>query len=182
MRLITLYLFIILLLTSAAESREGFWYVGAGGGATFLDDKDKAFVSIDEKSFTAKAYVGYRASDYLAFELEYAYLGNYDFTIGSVEDTAEAQSLGANIVVMYPLIWDGIELFTPLGLTAIKADYGIRDKTTGGYKFGFGVAYTPTKVFTMKLGVEANFFSLRSGGDDFDQHISSVYAALQYNF
>ena len=182
MRLLGLYMFIILLCVSTAQAREEFWYLGAGGGSTFLQDKEDAFEEIEEKSFTAKTYLGYRASHYLALELEYAYLGEYDLIRASVEDKAEFSALSFSIVVMYPLVFEDFELYTPVGISAIAADYGIDDDVIGGFKLGFGIAYTPTKHFTMRMGGEVTVFDLEVEETKFKQNLASVYATVQVNF
>ena len=191
MRLVYLYMLAVLLSVTSVEAREEFWYVGAGGGATFLDDKDDLFTEIDEKSTTVKAYVGYRVSTYIALEIDYAYYGEYDYaglldlpaTPGTT-GKAEYSALTGSIVVMYPLVWDGIELFTPVGLSLIDAKTDIKDKTTGGYKIGFGVAYTPSfsKHFTMRVGADVLVFDLEAGDEDYKQNLVSTYATIQYNF
>lgn len=191
MRIFGLYLLVILLFSSAAQAREEFWYLGAGGGATFLEDKDELFTSIDEKSTTAKAYVGYRVSTYIALEVDYAYYGEYDYQglLGNTatpgtSGSAEYSALSASIVVMYPLIWDGFELFTPVGVSLVDTQTDIKNKTTGGYKLGFGLAYTPSfsKHFTMRTGAEVLVFDLEGEDEDFKQNLASVYMTLQYNF
>ncbi len=188
MRLLYLYLLAAVLTVTSVEAREEFWYMGAGGGVTFLNDKDDLFNEIDEKSTTVKVYVGYRVSTYIALEIEYAYYGERDYkgvlTATSVTGKAEYAALTGSIVVMYPLIWDGIELFTPIGLSLIDAKTDIKDKTTGGYKAGFGLAYTPSfsKHFTMRVGVDILVFDLTAGDEDYQQNLASAYATLQYNF
>ena len=182
MRLFSLYILALFVLSSTAQAREEFWYLGAGGGATFLEDKDDAFDEIDEKSTVIKAYTGYRASTYLAFELEYSYMGEYDYTKSIIEDKAEFSALTASIVVMYPLIWEDFELYTPIGISGISADYGVDDEIVGGYRLGFGVAYTPSKHFTMRLGGDVTVFELESGDEDYKQNLASAYVTLQYNF
>ena len=191
MRLVYLYLLAVVLTATSVEAREEFWYMGAGGGATFLDDKDDLFTDIDEKSTTVKAYVGYRISTYIALEIDYAYYGEYDYAglVGnpSTPNTtgkAKYSALTGSIVVMYPLIWDGIELFTPIGISLIDAQTDIKDKTTGGYKAGFGVAYTPSfsKHFTMRVGIDILVFDLEGTDEDFKQNLVSTYATVQYNF
>jgi len=188
MRFISLMSLIMLLTFTSLEAREEFWYMGVGGGATFLEDADDAFNEIDEKSFIAKAYTGYRASNYVAFELEYAYLGEYDYRRLGIEDKADYSALSLEIVVMYPLVIDGLELFTPVGGSAILTDYGdnpeLDNKIVFGYKLGFGAAYTPPsyKHFTMRLGVEVFSFEIESTLEDYRQNIASAYATVQYNF
>ncbi|PHR59507.1 MAG: hypothetical protein COA44_00775 [Arcobacter sp.] len=191
MRIFNLYILVVLFLSSSVQAREEFWYFGAGGGATFLEDKDELFTDIDEKSTTVKAYVGYRVSTYIALEIDYAYYGEYDYQgiLGAdatpgTSGTAEYSALSASIVVMYPLIWDGIELYTPIGLSLIDTKTDIKDKTTGGYKLGFGVAYTPSfsKHFTMRVGTEILVFDLEGEDEDFKQNLASAYVTLQYNF
>jgi len=191
MRLFSLYLLAVLVLTSSVQAREEFWYVGAGGGATFLEDKDDLFTEIDEKSTTVKAYVGYRVSTYIALEVDYAYYGEYDYAgvldrPASLATTGRAKyaALSASIVVMYPLIWDGIELFTPVGICLIDAQTDLGDKTTGGYKLGFGMAYTPSfsKHLTMRVGTEVLVFDLEAADESFKQNLASAYVTLQYNF
>jgi len=191
MRLVYLYLLAVVLTVTSVEAREEFWYVGAGGGATFLNDKDDLFTDIDEKSFTAKAYVGYRVSTYIALEIDYGYYGEYDYkgllgnaATPNTTGKAEYKALTGSIVVMYPLVWDGIELFTPIGLCLIDTKTDIKSKTTGGYKAGFGVAYTPSfsKHFTMRIGVDVMVFDLEGADEDFKQNLVSTYATVQYNF
>ena len=193
MRLVYLYLLAVVLTVTSVEAREEFWYVGAGGGATFLNDKNDLFDEIDEKSFTARAYVGYRASTYIALEIDYGYYGEYDYT-GVLDHTlvekgtAEYKALTGSIVVMYPLVWDGIELFTPIGLCLIDTKTDEKSKTTTGYKAGFGVAYTPSfsKHFTMRVGVDVLVFDLEhedaTENKDYKQNLVSTYATIQYNF
>ena len=181
MRLISLYILAMFVLSSTVQAREEFWYLGVGGGTTFLEDDD-AFTSIDEKSDTLKAYVGYRASTYVAFELEYAYLGEYNYSQGPLEEKAEYSTVGLAIVVMYPLVWEDLDLYTPIGISGVAADYGVDDEIVSGYKLGFGVAYTPTKHFTMRVGGEVVFFDLDVIDETYRQQLSSVYATIQFNF
>jgi len=182
MRLIYLYVLALLVFTGSVQAREEFWYAGLGGGVTFLNDKDNAFTDIDEKSNMAKAYVGYRASTYLAFELEADYLGKYDYSRGALEDKAEFSTASLAIVVMYPLIWEDFELYTPIAVSAISADYGVKSETIGGYKLGFGVAYTPTKHFSMRLGGDVTIFDLEYADITYKQQLSTVNLSLQINF
>jgi len=191
MKLFSLYLFTVLLFTSSVQAREEFWYMGAGAGATFLEDSDDLFSSSEEKSTAYKAYVGYRVSTYIALEIDYAHFGTYEYAglLGNpatpnTTGSAEYAALSANIVVMYPLIWDGIELYTPIGIAMIDAKTDLKDKTIGGYKLGFGMAYTPpfSKHFTMRLGAEVLVFDLEVGEETYKQNLASVYATFQYNF
>ena len=182
MRLLSLYLLAILLLSSSVQAREEFWYMGVGGGVTFLDDKDDAFTSIEEKSTVAKAYLGYRASTYLAFEMEYAHLGTYEYQRSIISEEAELSTLGISIVVMYPLVVEELELYTPLSWAVMDADYVVQNEFIGTYKLGFGIAYTPTESFTIRLGTDVTVFELESSGETYKQNLVSAYTSLQYNF
>ena len=186
MKFLSLYVLAVLIFTSSVQAREEFWYVGAGGGATFLEDREDAFDNVDEKSTMGKLYVGYRASSYVAFEAEYSDLGEYDYTRGPLEEKAKYQAASFLIVIMYPLVWDDFELLTPIGVSIIDSDYGIDDETIAGGRLGFGLAYTPTKHFTIRAGADVTVFKLEATVDDvteeFTQNLVSTYITLQYNF
>jgi hypothetical protein len=182
-----IYLLLFLLLTmSSAQAREEFWYAGAGAGATYVDDDAGLYEELDNKGAMYKVYGGYRVSTYIALELEYADYGDYNYRIRTVRDEISYKSLTASIVVMYPLIWDEIELFTPIGGSAVYTDYGRDSKTFGAYKLGFGMVYTPEshKEFSLRLGWDVLVLDVDHGDDDkkYKQNISSFFATVQYNF
>jgi len=184
MRLVSLYILLVLLFTSSVQAREEFWYVGAGGGGTSLDDKDAVFSEVEKKDTVVKAYVGYRVSTYIALEAEYVDFGTYDVKLA---DTTETQSLDVSafdlsIVVMYPLIFDDFELFTPVGLSTVLTDFAGKKDDVFGYKLGFGVGYTPVKHFSLRLGGNINVFDLETQGVEFKQNLYSYYLTAQYNF
>jgi len=193
MRIFNLYILAVLVFTTSVQAREEFWYVGAGGGITSFEDRDGAFDKVSNKGSMAKAYVGYRASTFVALELDYAYLGAYDYTRntsdGIVSDTLKSSALSFCIVVMYPLDIgiDGIELFTPVGGSLIKNDYGNDDEIISAGKLGFGIAYNPTKHLTIRVGADLNIYKVETFVDvdtttDLTINLLSTYATLQYNF
>ncbi len=187
MKFIHIFVLLALISLSSAEAREEFWYVGAGGGTTYLDDKDDIFDDSESAASMVKAYVGYRVSTYIAVEIDYSYYGDYKYTYSGphavVEDEVNYQTLSFSIVVMYPLIWDDFELYTPVGGTLVDVDYGVDNEKGYGYKVGFGVAYTPTEAFTIRLGTEYQILRYDSrDGNNLQQNLTSVYGAVQYNF
>ena len=186
MRLVFLIMLGFVLTLGTAQAREEFWYAGAGGGATYVDDDAGAFAELDNKGGMYKVYGGYRLSTYVAIELEYADYGDYNYRIGRYNDEISYKSLTASLVIMYPLIWDEIELFTPLGGSAVYTDYGIDNKTLGGFKYGFGMVYTPSnyKEFSLRIGWDKLVLDIDNGDDDqkYKQNISSFYITAQYNF
>ncbi|MDF1881919.1 outer membrane beta-barrel protein [Sulfurimonas sp. MAG313] len=183
MRFISLYILMVLIFSSSAQAREEFWYMGMGAGTTFLEDRDNAFTSINNKGKTAKIYMGYRVSQYLAFEVDYAYLGRYDYVLRDViVGEAVYQAPSFSILVMYPMGWDELELITPVGVSFVNSDYGPKSGMLLGPRLGFGVAYTPTKHFTMRLTADVTVFEFEAVGEKFTQNLVGTYFTLQYNF
>jgi hypothetical protein len=105
-------------VASAQENEEGF-YAGAGVG-TFdvqIDDVDEVDDTIDryDSDDTAwKAYAGWRANPYLAFELAYVNLGSPDDEIlPGIDLTVETDGFAPYVVGTLPVGW--FEAFAKAG-------------------------------------------------------------------
>jgi OOP family OmpA-OmpF porin len=100
------------------------WYIGAGAGmghlnrsASDLTGLDNATLDDNDTTYTVRG--GWRFSPFAAIELGYYDLGRYDFhgtrfgSVGNVDGSARAQSVGLSLVGIWPI--NNFDLYGRIG-------------------------------------------------------------------
>lgn len=99
-----------------ADNHESGHYAGFRVGAAHsgMSNSDLGSTSLDKTDWAAGAYFGHRYNKYLAAEIGWDYLGEYDFKAGGAHGDVELDVLSASVLGIYP-VTDKFEVFGKVG-------------------------------------------------------------------
>jgi len=174
--------------TTAQAASSGV-YAGLGIGRTAFEDDDRFagdYLDDDDKGW--QIYGGYRFNDYFSVEAAYADLGSFN----SISYDTEFDAFAISAVGHLPIRRIPLEVFGKAGFGVIEWDETAPsvDDSAGTLTLGFGLAYTPVKQMTLRLGLDVYAFTVEeyrvSGGTvykrEYDQGVGMNYLGIQYNF
>ncbi|MFO7604997.1 MAG: outer membrane beta-barrel protein [Desulfurivibrionaceae bacterium] len=164
-------------------------YLGVGAGRTFFEDDERFigdFLDDDDNGF--QFYGGFRFMDYFGIEATYADFGDFD----SITSNMEFDAFVVSAVGYLPIRRIPLEVFGKAGFGVVDWDETARsiDDSAGTFSLGFGMAYTPVKPVTLRLGLDIYAFTLEEYRvvrstvykREHDQAVGMSYLGIQYNF
>jgi OOP family OmpA-OmpF porin len=177
------------LAWGVADSADGGWYLGAGGGQTKMTEPAEALSgnSFDDKDTAWKAFVGYQFHSPIALELGYIDFGQFtgELPIVGVVDTWKATGAFLNLVIGLPFN-NQFGVFAKAGAHRWRVDdttalVGSERREGTDPVFGIGAQFD----FTKNLGARIEWERYRQVGDEHgtgrsDLDVASASVVLRF--
>lgn len=181
-------------------------YLGGAIGTSGVDDGGlfssiKEPVTFEAEDNAYRIIAGYKFNRIVSLELQYTDYGDvvakYPLSSGGFTWTPQVFSITANLGYTFD---NGVRPFGTIGLSSIDLDMkhsdGSRpsssefDDSGAGVRVGFGVEYTPLCELSLRLGYEADAFTVEvDEGSSWKQRkvekdivLASFYLGATYNF